>query len=93
MSEYLMPFSSKLNIEDKRTMFEIRNNMIRIPSNFGNKEEKCICGKSENMDHIYSCNKLNQNKAEISYNKIYNGNLKSQIEVFQRFKENLEIRN
>ena len=93
MSEYLMPFNSRLNIEDKRTIFEIRNNMIRIQCNFGNKEEKCICGKSENMDHIYSCNNLNQNKPEISYNKIYNGNLKSLIEVYERFKQNFEIRN
>ena len=31
MSEYLMAFNSTLNIEDKRKMFEIRNEMIKIP--------------------------------------------------------------
>ena len=92
MSEYLMPFNSTLNIEDKRKMFEIRNEMIKIPSNFGNKDEKCICGTVETMAHIYSCHILNQNKPEISYNQIHNGNLKSQVETFQRFKHNLEIR-
>ena len=34
MSEYLMPFNSTLNIADKRKMIEIRNEMIKIPSNF-----------------------------------------------------------
>ena len=44
------------------------------------------------MAHIYSCHILNQNKPEISYNQIHNGNLKSQVETFERFKHNLEIR-
>ena len=45
MSEYLLPFNSKLNIEEKRRLFEIRNRMSKIPINFGNKEAKCICGE------------------------------------------------
>ena len=31
-------------------------------------------------------------KPELSYDKIYNGNLKSQIEVFRRIEKNLEMR-
>ena len=66
--------------------------MTVIPYNFGKKEEKCICGEIETMQHIYSCNVINQSKIEISYNLIYNGNLKSQIEIFRRFEKNMEIR-
>ena len=92
MSEYLLPFNSKLNIEEKRRMFEIRNRMTKIPYNFGNKEAKCICGAEENMHHIYLCNSINNIKPEIPYNEIYNGNLKNQIYIFKRMENNLKIR-
>ena len=55
MSEYLLP-NKELSIEQQRTIFEIRNNMAKIKSNFCSEKEnnsKCICGKSENMAHIY----------------------------------------
>ena len=32
-------------------------------------------------------------KPEISYESIYNGNLKTQMEIFKRFKNSLESRN
>ena len=91
MAEYLMPFNMKLNIEDKRKLFEMRNRMTRIENNFGNKEEKCICGAIETMAHIYYCKSLNQNEPETPYDRIYNGNLKSQIEILKRFEKNLEV--
>ena len=81
MSEYLLPFNSKLNIEEKRRLFEIRNRMSKIASNFGNKEEKCICGAEENMHHIYSCESINNIKPETSYDEIYNGKLKNRIYI------------
>ena len=52
MSECIMPFNSEFNIEEKK-IFEFRNGMARIPSNFGIKEEKCLCGVTETMDHIH----------------------------------------
>ena len=87
-----MPNNWKLDNEEKRKMFETRNRMTRIQYNFGNKEDKCICGAIEDMAHIYFCKSLNQNEPEIIYEKIYNGNLKSQVEVYKRFKKNLETR-
>ena len=92
MSDYLSPFNTKQNIEEKRKMFEIRNRMTRIGNNYGKKEEKCIFGAIETMAHIYLCKYLNQNNPEISYDQIYNGNLKSQIKVYKRFEKNMEIR-
>ena len=67
--------------------------MTNIPSNFGNKKEKCRCGEIETMQHIYSCQLFNEKQIEISYDKLYNGNLKSQIYIFRRMNENLERRN
>ena len=92
MSEYLTPFNKILNIEEKRKLFEIRNRMTRIPSNFGNKTEKCMCGEPENMTHIYNCKSINKMKPEISYEQIYNGNVRKQIEIFRRMESNLKIR-
>ena len=93
MSEYLLPFNSKLNIEEKRRLFEMRNRMSKIPINFGNKEEKCICGAVETMPHIYTCNLINNTKPNINdYNEIYNGNLMNQIDIFRRMETNLEKR-
>ena len=67
--------------------------MVRIPNNFGKKEEKCKCGEIENMSHIYYCETLNKSEPKISYDKIFNGNLENKIEIFRRFVNNLERRN
>ena len=66
--------------------------MTKIPYNFGQKEEKCICVEVEDIQHIYNCEIIDAKKPELTYDKIYNGNLKSQIEVFRRIEKNLEIR-
>ena len=34
MSEYLSPLNEELTFEEKRRLFEIRNKMVNIPSNF-----------------------------------------------------------
>ena len=69
MSEYLLPFNSKLNIDEKRRLFKIRNRMI-LPYNFGKKEEQCICGKIESISHIYECKSLNEQETKFPYNEI-----------------------
>ena len=57
MSEYLLP-NEHLSIEDQQNIFEIRNNMTNIPSNFMSEKENtttCKCEIKENMKHIYNC--------------------------------------
>ena len=94
MSEYLLPFNSKLNIEEKRRLFQIRNRMIGLPFNVGGKkEEKCICGKIESISHIYECKSLNKQETKLPYNEIYNGNLIKQMEIFRRLEKSLKERN
>ena len=92
MADYLQPYNSKLSIEEKRRLFALRNRMTEIPSNYGKKEEKCVCGNEENLPHIYSCNILNKIEPKISYHQIYNGNLKTKIDIFRRIEINLERR-
>ena len=72
MSEYLLP-NEELSIEQQRNIFEIRNNMTNIKSNFCSENEnieKCVCGKKENMEHLYSCKELNDKEPEVKYEKI-----------------------
>ena len=94
MAEYLLPYN-KMSVSQKRRMYEIRNKMVDIPENFSSDiiETQCLCGEREIMSHIYYCDLLSKNKREkILYDKIYNGNLFEQIEVYQRFEENFEVR-
>ena len=41
----------------------------------------------KNMEYIYYCKMLNQNKPEEMYEQIFQGRLDQQISVFQRFEE------
>ena len=92
MSEYLQPNNSGLSIQQKRDMFAVMNRMVRINANFPTKNEEdiCLCGSTENMQHIYSCELLNSEKVDLSYNCLYNGTLQQQLKVFKRFQNNYE---
>ena len=67
--------------------------MVNIPTNFPkpNLKNKCFCGKLETMLHIYNCEVYNT-KQKLHYDKIFNGNLNQQIEIFKQFEVNLEKR-
>ena len=95
MSKYLQPFNNHLTVKQKREMFAVRNKMIDIPANFSsNIESKCQCGKKEDMQHIYECQKYNEKKQpSIQYEKIFHGNLTEQVLVYEKISENLEKRN
>ena len=94
MADYFLPFNNCLTIEEKCELFAVKNRMINIPYNFSSKcEPKCKCGKNENMLHIYQCELYKKEKQPLfPYEKIFNGNLKEQIEVYRKFKQNLQTR-
>ena len=70
--------------------------MVFIPSNFSAKQnvEICICGKVEDMKHLYICEYWNN--GEISekslYEDIFSDNIKKQIQVNKQFMRNFEKR-
>ena len=94
MASYLLPFNNCLTIDEKRELFAIKNRMINIPYNFSSKSEhKCECGQIETMSHIYHCELYNgESQPTLPYEKIFCGNLNEEIEVFRKFKQNLEKR-
>ena len=93
MEEYLLPLNNKLSIDQKREVFAVKKAMIDIPANFTSKNEtKCECGKLEDMEHIYGYEQLNNKTPEISFRKIFEGNLKQQIEVYKQVANNMKNR-
>ena len=92
MSEYLNPSNNYLTISDKRRMFATRKKMVEISTNFPTKytNNRCECGEIEEMVHIYNCEMFV--KLPIPYEKIYNGNIQEQIEVFKKFEEKMSER-
>ena len=94
MADYLLPFNNTLTINEKCELFAVRNKMINIPSNFSsNSEIKCRCGQIETMTHIYECDILNKKeKMTVAHEMIYNGNLRQQLDVYKKFKQNMDKR-
>ena len=95
MSEYLLPTNKTLTIAEKQTMFSVKNRMIRIPANFPKPktEYNCVCNEKEDMQHIYYCEILNKGRStKIEYEKLYNGTISEQIEIFRQFERNMEER-
>ena len=69
--------------------------MNNIPANYpGTKENvtKCICGKLENMEHIYYCKKLNITEIMIEYENVYKGNVENMKTILKRIEENMKKR-
>ena len=78
ISEYLLHSNKELNISKKRKLFAIRNGMVDIPSNFpqtktNNIQEKCLCGQTENMVHIYVCEILSEKENQEQLENIFVG--------------------
>ena len=89
MSEYLLP-NDELDINEQRKIFELRNNMTEIKSNYVSEKENtsvCICGEKENQKHIYNCTNLNKKIPEVKYEKIYEENLKEILYIIRKFEE------
>ena len=59
--------------------------MIDIPNNFTGRQEhnKCVCGETEEMKHIYNCEMLRKSETGLTYLKIFIGYMKQQIEVYK----------
>ena len=91
MAEYLQPFGNKLTVPEKQNYFSIRNRMENIPSiSKGETAYFCICGEIENMGHIYNCKILSEGETKtkkLEYEKIFDGTMNQQVEVFRIIKQ------
>ena len=96
MAKYLLPTEERITIVDQKNIFVIRNRMIRIQSNFktNRKAETCACGLSENMEHIYNCERLETEQTCIRtpFKEIFENDIKKQVEISKNFFKKLENR-
>ena len=95
MEEYLLPENRTLSIIEKQKLFEMKNKMTKIPSNFSksNIRYECYCGDEENMKHIFYCKSLSNGiEQRIEYDKIYNGTVTEQKEILTIFERNMKKR-
>ena len=93
MSDYLMPNQYIQNINDKRMLFSLKNDMYLCHEN-GYIEKECLCKRSkENLSHLYSCEFYNEKQHMIPFYKIYNGSLYEQCEILKIMKSVFEKRN
>ena len=95
MEEYLLPENRTLSIIEKQKLFEMKNKMTNIPSNFSksNMKYECYCGNEENMKQIFYCKSLSDGKEQkIEYEKIYNGTVTEQREILSIFERNMKKR-
>jgi hypothetical protein len=94
MADYLLPLRIIYQYLIRGIFFSIRNCLVPIPYTFLVKQSEisCLCGQTENMKHIYSCKYLNIENEKISYEKIFEDNVKHQKKVHERFKQGFETR-
>ena len=99
-ADYLLPGYFPITIEEQRSIFEIRNRMVYICSNFSNgmKKEICPCGLVEDMKHIYICklwstrNHIRNGNQKPEYEIIFSDNISEQIKVNKYFIMNFQER-
>ena len=95
MALYFLPNHEKITTEEQRNIFEIRNRMVPIPSNFPKIEKKeiCVCGELENSKHIYQCKVWSENDNEKpTYENIFTDDISEQIQVNKEFQKNYQRR-
>ena len=94
MSEYLLP-DNEVNIESQQNLFAVRNKMVNIFPHFTAREKntsKCFCGDKEDMEHLYTCEKLNTEKTVENFETLFCGNIKQQVKIFKIFELNMKKR-
>jgi hypothetical protein len=94
MAEYLMPNFENHSIDNKRKIFEIRNRMLPISSNFpsSNEDQNCWCGEYENTKHIYICKYWCNESEKTKFEMIYSDDMPQLSKVYKQYEMNLKVR-
>ena len=98
MQKYLKPNGEKITQEEAKLIFKLRSKVTEVKQNFRGKYEnvECeLCHEEETQAHIMTCRELNkhENKEAIpEFEEIYKQNVKNQIKIARKFKENFRVR-
>ena len=96
MQRYLKPSHIKTRKEDAITIFKLRTRMTDVKANFRGRYENVECQicdekEEETQQHIFTC-KNNCKENIPDYEKIFEKDVKYQIEIAKIFERNIKIR-
>ena len=86
-----------ITVEIRQMIFQLRAEMTNVKMNRKGMYENLECQvcneENESQNHILECKILNKNeKNNIDYTKIKNGNIIQMVQIARKYKENLNIR-
>ena len=87
----------KISIEERPLIFKLRSEVTNIKMNYKGMYENFQCEvcneEDETQEHIIKCKILNkEEKDNVDYSKIKNGNIIEMVKIARMFKKNLGIR-
>jgi hypothetical protein len=100
MQRYLKSSKEKMKQEEAQTIFKLRSRVTDVKINLRGKYETFECEvckeEEESQNHIMECKeivKFRQNYTKPpNYNKLFDGNVKEQLEISKDFLENMKIK-
>ena len=90
----------KINQEDAQTIFRLRSRMTEVKCNYKGKYDTFECDlcseEEETQEHLLTCKQIMKNKQDVKktpeYKKIFERDVRIQLEIANIFNENMKIR-
>ena len=100
MQRYFKAGKLKISQEEVRTIFKMRSRVSDVKTNFRNKYDSLLCDlcyeEDESQEHILNCKEIislkKNNEKPPEYEKLFEHNMKNQVEIAKHFIENIKIR-
>ena len=100
MQNYFKSYHMKMTQDEILEIFKMRCRVTNVKQNFRGKYEsiECnLCQEEESQKHIINCIELNKyarqnDRKNIEYKEIFKQNVRNQMVIMKKFRENLRIR-
>ena len=100
MRNYFKPNGINQSKEEIQLIFKLRSRMTDIKMNFKGIYDQLKCNawekEEESQEHIIKCEELLKRNEEVVlvpvYGKIFNGNVKEQVQIARIFQQNMNIK-
>ena len=100
MQNYFKSYELKMTQDEMQEIFKLRCRVTEVKANFKNKYENVECDQckeEESQKHVIMCEELNKyggkiDEYEIKYEEIFQQNVKKQLNITKKFRENMKIR-
>lgn len=100
MKKYFKPNGIKQTKEEIQLIFKMRTKMTEMKMNYKGSYDSFECSacsqEEESQAHIFKCKEIWKHNEEVhevpEYNKIFEGNVKEQVEIARMFKRLMKIK-